>query len=185
VNAETDAFMSYLGLTGMERAEGRFALLWRAAPASTWGSRLRQRRTFSCSTSRSQDWRPAERTRVAALVKTISRQIPVLLVEHDIDRVFQIADEVTVMNEGAVLVHGSVDDARNNAKVREIYIGSGTAHVAAAPPPSAAGAANLLSVETSTRSMARATSSTPSRSMSPRTRSSRCSAATAPENRRC
>jgi len=70
----------------------------------------------------------------------------VLLVEHDIDRVFQIADVVTVMNDGAVLVHGSVDDARNNARVREIYIGSGTAHVTAEPPPSAAGATNLLTV---------------------------------------
>ncbi len=89
----------------------------------------------------------AERTRVAALVKTLSHQIPVLLVEHDIDRVFQIADEVTVMNEGAVLVHGSVDEARNNAKVREIYIGSGTAHVTAEPPASAAGAATLLAID--------------------------------------
>jgi len=58
----------------------------------------------------------AERARVAALVKTISAHIPVLLVEHDIDRVFQIADVVTVMNEGGVLVHGSVDEARNHAK---------------------------------------------------------------------
>ena len=80
-------------------------------------------------------------------MKSISRQIPVLLVEHDIDRVFQIADVVTVMNEGAVLVHGSVEEARNNAKVREIYIGSGTAHVTAEAPPSAAGAATLLSVD--------------------------------------
>src|SRR2546421_7927074 len=89
----------------------------------------------------------AERTRVAALVKTISQQIPVLLSEHDTARVSQIAEVVTVMNEGAVLVHGSVDDARTHPKVREIYIGSGTAHVTAEPPPSAAGAATLLSVD--------------------------------------
>ena len=109
----------------------------------------------------------AERTRVAALVEAISRQIPVLLVEHDIDRVFQIADVVTVMNEGAVLVHGSVEDARNDAKVREIYIGSGTAHVAAEPPPSARRGRRRCSASTrSTRSTARATSSTPSRSTS-------------------
>ena len=73
----------------------------------------------------------AERERIASLVKTISAEIPVLLVEHDIDRVFQIADHVTVMNEGAVLVDGSVEDARNNEKVREIYIGSGASAVAA------------------------------------------------------
>ena len=54
-----------------------------------------------------------------------------MLVEHDIDRVFSLADHVTVMNEGKVLLDGTVDDARNSDAVREIYIGSGTAEVAA------------------------------------------------------
>ena len=62
-----------------------------------------------------------------------------LLVEHDIDRVFQIADVVTVMNEGVVLVDGTVDDARHSAEVREIYIGSGTAHVPPSRRPAAGG----------------------------------------------
>src|SRR5256885_11838067 len=89
----------------------------------------------------------AERTRIAALVKSLSAEIPVLLVEHDIDRVFQIADRVTVMNEGEVLVDGTVEEARGDAKVREVYIGSGTAALAAKPRTSAAGAAPLLAVE--------------------------------------
>ena len=70
-----------------------------------------------------------------------------LLVEHDIDRVFQIADHVTVMNDGAVLVDGSVEDARNNKKVREIYIGSGASAVAAKTRLSAASAQSLLVVD--------------------------------------
>jgi ABC-type branched-subunit amino acid transport system ATPase component/ABC-type branched-subunit amino acid transport system permease subunit len=146
VNAETAAFVSYLGLTGMERAE--------AASLSYGGQRLLDMGLALATAPHIllldeplAGLAAAERTRVAALVKTISAQLPVLLVEHDIDRVFQIADTVTVMNEGAVLVHGSVDDARNHPKVREIYIGSGTAHVAAEVPPSAAGATTLLSVE--------------------------------------
>jgi ABC-type branched-subunit amino acid transport system ATPase component/ABC-type branched-subunit amino acid transport system permease subunit len=146
VNAETTTFMSYLGLTGIERAE--------AASLSYGGQRLLDMGLALATAPHIllldeplAGLAAAERTRVAALVKTLSRQIPVLLVEHDIDRVFQIADEVTVMNEGAVLVHGSVDEARNNAKVREIYIGSGTAHITAEPPPSAAGAATLLAVD--------------------------------------
>jgi len=145
VNAETAAFMNYLGLSGMERAE--------AASLSYGGQRLLDMGLALATAPHIllldeplAGLAAAERTRVAALVKTISQQIPVLLVEHDIDRVFQIADVVTVMNEGAVLVHGSVDDARNNAKVREIYIGSGSAHIAAEIPPSAAGAATLLAV---------------------------------------
>ena len=146
VNAETAAFMSWLGLTGIERAE--------AASLSYGGQRLLDMGLALATAPHIllldeplAGLAAAERTRVAALVKSISRQIPVLLVEHDIDRVFQIADVVTVMNEGAVLVHGSVEEARGNAKVREIYIGSGTAHVTAEAPPSAAGATTLLSVD--------------------------------------
>jgi ABC-type branched-subunit amino acid transport system ATPase component len=89
----------------------------------------------------------AERQRIAALMKTVSSEIPVLFVEHDIDRVFQIADHVTVMNEGRILVDGTVETARNDAKVREVYIGSGAATLAAAPRASAAGSEQLLSVE--------------------------------------
>lgn len=73
----------------------------------------------------------AERERVGNLIKQVSQDIPVLLVEHDIDRVFSLADHVTVMSEGKVLLDGTVSDARESEKVREIYIGSGTAEVAA------------------------------------------------------
>ena len=88
-----------------------------------------------------------ERQRIAALVKTMSAEIPILFVEHDIDRVFQIADHVTVMNEGHILVDGTVEVARNDAKVREVYIGSGAATVAATPRVSAAGSNALLTVD--------------------------------------
>ena len=73
----------------------------------------------------------AERERVAVLIKRLSADLPVLLVEHDIDRVFALADRVTVMNEGTVLVDGTAADARDSKAVREIYIGSGTAALAA------------------------------------------------------
>ncbi len=146
VNAETAEFMAYLGLTGIERAE--------AASLSYGGQRLLDMGLALATAPHIllldeplAGLAAAERTRIAALVKDLSREIPVLLVEHDIDRVFQIADVVTVMNDGKVLVHGSVDDARNDAKVREVYIGSGTAHVAAETPPSAAGATPLLTVD--------------------------------------
>ena len=73
----------------------------------------------------------AERERVGSLIKRISPELPVLLVEHDIDRVFALADRVTVMNEGRVLVDGTADDARGSRAVQEIYIGTGTAVLAA------------------------------------------------------
>src|SRR5690606_36441860 len=89
----------------------------------------------------------AERQRSGDIIKRISADLPVLLVEHDIDRVFQIADAVTVMNEGKVFVDGSVEDARTSQKVQEVYIGSGAASVAAKPRGSAAAPQTLLSVQ--------------------------------------
>jgi branched-chain amino acid transport system ATP-binding protein len=72
--------------------------------------------------------------------------MPVLLVEHDIDRVFQIADHVTVMNEGAVLVDGDVENARSSQKVQEVYIGSGSHALAEKHRASAATSEVLLKV---------------------------------------
>ena len=89
----------------------------------------------------------AERERIGAIIKRISADLPVLLVEHDIDRVFQLADHVTVMNEGKVLLDGTVEDARQSAKVQEVYIGSGAAHVASRPRRTAARVNALLSAE--------------------------------------
>src|SRR5258705_7594721 len=88
----------------------------------------------------------AERDRVGRLIKSISAEIPVLLVEHDIDRVFALADVVTVMNDGAVLVDGTVADARNSPRVQEVYIGSGTHALAERAGGSAAKDSVLLAV---------------------------------------
>ena len=88
----------------------------------------------------------AERERVGQLIKGISTHLPVLLVEHDIDRVFALADVVTVMNEGEVLIDGTVEEARNSKKVQEIYIGSGSHALAAIERTSAATDVVLLSV---------------------------------------
>ena len=60
----------------------------------------------------------AERER-SAPYHGISADLPVLLVQHDIDRVVQPPDHVTVMNEGLVLLDGTVEDARASPKVQE------------------------------------------------------------------
>ncbi len=88
----------------------------------------------------------AERERVGDLIKALSADIPVLLVEHDIDRVFRLADRVTVMADGAVLVDGSVADARDDERVQAVYLGSGTEAIAAKPRASAAAPETLLSM---------------------------------------
>src|SRR5215831_16343760 len=114
VNEETTDLIAFLGLSGIERAE--------AASLSYGGQRLLDMGLAIATRPRIllldeplAGLAAAERTRIAALLTTISAEIPVLLVEHDIDRVFQIADHVTVMNEGKVLVDGTVEDARSDA----------------------------------------------------------------------
>ena len=87
-----------------------------------------------------------ERERVGALIKGISRELPVLLVEHDIDRVFALADAVTVMNDGEVLVDGGVAEARDSPRVQEVYIGAGTHALAGRSLEGAARDTVLLSI---------------------------------------
>ena len=67
----------------------------------------------------------AERERVTHLVQTIQHHIPVLIVEHDLDRVLAISQEVTVMNDGNVLMSGDPEAVRQDTRVQILYTGSG------------------------------------------------------------
>ena len=146
VNSDTADLLGYLGLAGIERAEAS-SLSYGGQRLLDMGLALATRPRVLLLDEPLAGLAVAERERIARLIKMLSREIPVLLVEHDIDRVFQIADHVTVMNEGHVLVDGTVEDARTNEKVREIYIGSGTAAVAAKTHVSAVAAQSLLVVD--------------------------------------
>ncbi|MCZ4353747.1 ABC transporter ATP-binding protein [Roseovarius aestuarii] len=61
-----------------------------------------------------------------ALVEMIQHQLrgktPVLLVEHDMDAVFSLADEITVMVNGNVLLTGSPEEVRNSEEVQAAYL---------------------------------------------------------------
>ena len=146
VNAKTAELIAYLGLAGLERAEAA-SLSYGGQRLLDMGLALATRPHILLLDEPLAGLAAAERQRVAALVKTISAEIPILFVEHDIDRVFQIADHVTVMNEGQMLVDGSVEDALSNEKVRAIYIGSGVAEIVAKPRASSAAAMPLLVVD--------------------------------------
>lgn len=130
INRETTEMLRWAGLAGIEGA--------RASSLSYGGQRLLDLALALASRPRIlladeplAGLSTAERERVGDLLKQVSEVLPVLLVEHDIDRVFQLSDHVTVMNEGRVLIDGSVETVRHDEKVREIYIGSGTTEVAA------------------------------------------------------
>lgn len=60
---------------------------------------------------------------VADILRSLGRAITILIVAHDMDLVFGIADHILVLHYGEVLYRGTPDDVQCNAKVREIYMG--------------------------------------------------------------
>jgi len=58
-----------------------------------------------------------------ALLATLKPGHGILLIEHDMDAVFRIADRITVMVNGAVIATGTPDEIRNNPEVQIAYLG--------------------------------------------------------------
>ncbi len=52
-------------------------------------------------------------------------RVTVLLIEHDMDAVFAVADLLTVMVDGRVLATGTPEEIRSNVDVQDAYLGSG------------------------------------------------------------
>jgi branched-chain amino acid transport system ATP-binding protein len=65
-----------------------------------------------------------ETERMLTLLAELRAGHAILLVEHDMDAVFRIADRITVMVNGAVIASGSPDQVRNDAQVQAAYLGS-------------------------------------------------------------
>jgi branched-chain amino acid transport system ATP-binding protein len=68
---------------------------------------------------------PAETEAMLALMSGLSRDITLLIVEHDMDVVFSIAESITVLHLGVVLAAGTRQEIQNNEKVGEVYMGRG------------------------------------------------------------
>ena len=64
-----------------------------------------------------------ERTSTAELIRRISQNRSVMVIEHDMEFVREIADRVTVMHLGKILAEGSMETVSNDPKVIEVYIG--------------------------------------------------------------
>lgn len=125
VHAETAELMKFLGLEGIENTQGG-ELSYGGQRLVDLGIALGSKPQVLLLDEPLAGLAAAERERVSNLVISIASNIPVLIVEHDIDRVFGFSQQVTVMNDGSVLMSGSPDEARKNQRVQEIYTGSGT-----------------------------------------------------------
>jgi ABC-type branched-subunit amino acid transport system ATPase component/ABC-type branched-subunit amino acid transport system permease subunit len=124
VNEETRALIRFLGLEGVEQAQ--------VANLSHGGQRLME--IGMALTARPRlvlldeplaGLAAAERERIVAMIKRLSQHMGVLLVEHDIDRVFEFAGRITAMANGVVLVEGDAATVAANREVQEVYLGSG------------------------------------------------------------
>jgi branched-chain amino acid transport system ATP-binding protein len=66
---------------------------------------------------------PAETSRAVAKIRELARTIDIVIIEHDMDVVFGIADDITVLAQGAILASGSPADIVDDERVREAYLG--------------------------------------------------------------
>jgi branched-chain amino acid transport system ATP-binding protein len=66
---------------------------------------------------------PAETARIVELIAALDRGLTIVIVEHDMDVVFRLADRVTVLHEGRVIADGTPAEVRADTQVNEVYLG--------------------------------------------------------------
>jgi branched-chain amino acid transport system permease protein len=66
---------------------------------------------------------PRERAETVQLLKNIRRGRTLIIVEHDMDALFELAERITVLHEGTILAEGTPGDIQRNARVQEAYLG--------------------------------------------------------------
>jgi branched-chain amino acid transport system ATP-binding protein len=68
---------------------------------------------------------PEETQRMTRLLAALPRAVTILIIEHDMDVVFSLADRITVLHGGEVLADGAPDAVRADPRVYEVYLGTG------------------------------------------------------------
>lgn len=66
---------------------------------------------------------PAETERAVAKIRELARQVDIVIIEHDMEVVFGLADDITVLAQGAILATGSPEEISSDERVREAYLG--------------------------------------------------------------
>ena len=66
---------------------------------------------------------PSERKKLVALIRALPADLTLMLVDHDMDVVFDLCDQITVLSYGKVLASGDRESVSNNPNVREAYLG--------------------------------------------------------------
>jgi len=124
IHAETAELIKFLGLEGIESIRGG-ELSYGGQRLVDLGIALGSKPHVLLLDEPLAGLAAAERERVSNLVRNVAANIPVLIVEHDIDRVLGFSQIVTVMNQGEVLMSDTPDAVRADRRVQEIYTGKG------------------------------------------------------------
>jgi len=66
---------------------------------------------------------PSERVETVRLLKSISQGRTMIVIDHDMDAIFELAERITVLQEGRVLVEGAPEEIKGDAAVQEAYLG--------------------------------------------------------------
>ncbi|MGN6550446.1 MAG: branched-chain amino acid ABC transporter ATP-binding protein/permease [Pararhizobium sp.] len=66
---------------------------------------------------------PQERVETVKLLRSICEGRTMIVIDHDMDAIFELAERITVLAEGSVLVEGTPEEIRNDTKVQEAYLG--------------------------------------------------------------
>jgi branched-chain amino acid transport system ATP-binding protein len=66
---------------------------------------------------------PAETDRAVEKIQELAQSIDIVIIEHDMEVVFEIADDITVMAQGSVLASGGPEEISADERVREAYLG--------------------------------------------------------------
>lgn len=66
---------------------------------------------------------PAETARMTQLLASLPRETTLVIIEHDMDVVQQLADRITVLHSGEVVADGPAEEVRANPRVQEVYLG--------------------------------------------------------------
>jgi ABC-type branched-subunit amino acid transport system ATPase component len=67
---------------------------------------------------------PAETEHISLLIRGLTDSMAVVLVEHDMDVVMTVSDEITVLNQGRIIAEGTPEEIQLNEKVKEAYLGT-------------------------------------------------------------
>ena len=66
---------------------------------------------------------PRERVETVKLLKSIAKGRTMIIIDHDMDALFELAERITVLQEGRVLVEGTPEAIKGNSAVQEAYLG--------------------------------------------------------------